>query len=134
TLGREDQHPGGVTGLTESLDDGQPIASGEHQIEHDRVVPFPPRQVESLIAVGCMIDGISCLSKPAHHERTNRGIVFDNEDAHIFRILDGSRLSSPWRNATGCESAEASFRMRRRESGNSPAFSASLTREASSLC
>src|SRR2546426_1070805 len=66
----------------------QPIASGEHEVEHDRVIPFPPRHVEPVVSVRGMIDRIPCLTKPAHHERADRGIVFDNEDTHSFRILE----------------------------------------------
>ena len=58
------------------------IDAGNHEVEHDGVVFMTGGKFESLVSVGCRVDGKACIFKVFRDRFTKGSVVFNQEDAH----------------------------------------------------
>ena len=87
----QDQDRHGAAGLAPGLQDREPVALRQADIEHDGVIGFGVPSKPALFAVEGAVDGVAGSFQRGRHLAVEVPIVFDNQQAHSILV---SRVSS----------------------------------------
>ena len=78
----EDQDRHRASGLAPGFEDRDPVAFGQADVEHDRVVRLGVAAKPAFLAVERPVDGIACRLKGGGHLPVQIPIVLDNQKPH----------------------------------------------------
>jgi hypothetical protein len=98
--GAENQHRRRHAARAQRLDQRQPVALRQHEVDDRDVVRLLQRGRQPGLAVGDVIDRKSRLAQSTHHEFGNRRVVFDKKNPH------GSMIPVPRRSRSATALAE----------------------------
>jgi hypothetical protein len=82
TFRAEEENRKGPTRRAETFDETDSVELREHYVDDRDIVVGRLGQRQTRLAVGRVIDGVAGLLEAAHDERSDFGIIFDNEHAH----------------------------------------------------
>ena len=88
-LGRQQQHGGPHVLGPERGDDVVPVASRQHDVEHDRVVVAPARTLVAGGPVVLDVDREPLGHEPALDRAREGALVVDHQDAHVRKHRTG---------------------------------------------
>ena len=88
--GGQDQDRHRASGLAPGLQDRDPVALGQADVEHDRVIGLGIAAKPALLAVESAVDRIARRLERGGHLAIEIAIVFDNQKSHALSyLLDG---------------------------------------------
>jgi hypothetical protein len=67
---------------TESLNQGQPVELGQHDIDDGSVIRNRLRHLVAAFTIGAMVDGLAAFFQSINHESGYLPIILDHENAH----------------------------------------------------
>jgi hypothetical protein len=94
--GAQDEDRRALPGLTQHLDDGEPVdLAGQHAVHDDHVVRFARREEHSVAPVGRMIGGVARLLQSLDDELADALVVLDQQELHGVSPTGGPDGEAP---------------------------------------
>jgi hypothetical protein len=81
-LRAEDQHGDRDVPAAEFLEDREPVAAGQHEVEHGGVIRLGESKLRAAVAVPGRVHGVTGLLQPFDEERRDRRVAFDHQQAY----------------------------------------------------